>query len=708
MAYQKRNFQKEQLLTAEDMNAMDAQIEKNESEASKAQEALKQAITFRSELNEEDDLNNTNQPGIYFWIDGRIPENSPVDYGAIMIQHQAGAFNLIVQTVICGKTGVNQKQRVCRYETWDKWRETGIDNSDALTVKRMLTDEDDLNGLLENGIYYYVGGNGVPKNAPFIPETTAVQLGSVQIIVFADTDGAPRSQIALHDGRYKYRTSGSLDENVWSDWKESAQETTDIMRYRKYLDGTDDMDNITVSGVYQYSVIDGNIPANAPFTIEEGTGVPTILVFGDDGSDITDDGIVQIAVAQKNKVPNMRIRTGLTASGSWTSWVTVNIESGSSGGLGTYRGYLNASNDMNDAKENGIYEYSEGDVPANAPFEKGGVSVIVYGSNNVDGIKVGLVTQIATSRYNNINYMKIRVGNADLDDTWSAWEDVAIGGIHYKGWLLDTDDLNDITENGIYSIISNEGNLPQNTPEDFASGSGTTMLVYGNASATGGIVQIISGADVYGGLAMPRIKFRMGNNQKIYTSWSDFLEITQETGDSETKVMSQKAITDILKTITGGSGDPGADYSNVIQTLSNCFTNGVFVSDDPDALKPTPGEGLQLITNPGTVLIEGYSKKMAKNTRTFSVKEEEYVEVYLLRLYTDTGVIERIIREVTVYGDVLFSREDSSELPVRWGGWYDILLSKVTIPAGATQITEDMIEDYRDNNNYCGHVRSKL
>lgn len=375
---------------------------------------------------------------------------------------------------------------------------------------------------------------------------------------------------------------------------------------------------------------------------------------------------------------------------------------------GVYRGFLTASHDMNDARENGIYEYSEGDVPANAPFDKGGVSVFVYGSKDVDKVKVGLVTQIATSHYDTTNYMKIRVGSAYFDDNWSAWEDVAVGGVQYKGWLVSTDNLNDVTESGIYSVINTTGELPQNTPEDFENSGGTTLLVYGNMSASGGIVQIISGADVYGELAMPRIKFRMGTSDKIYTSWSAFLEITQETGNSETKVMSQKATTDALKSITGGSGNPGADYSNVIQTLSKCFTSGVFVGDDPDARKPVPGDGLKLITYPGTVLIEGYSKKFAKTTRSFNVKEAEYHEVYLHRLYTDTGEIVQLTREVIVHGDLLLSKEDAAELPVRGGGWYDILIHKVTIPAGATQITEDMIEDYRANEKYCGFVRNKL
>ena len=41
MAYQKRNFKKDQLLTADDLNAMDDQIASNEESAKKANDDIK-------------------------------------------------------------------------------------------------------------------------------------------------------------------------------------------------------------------------------------------------------------------------------------------------------------------------------------------------------------------------------------------------------------------------------------------------------------------------------------------------------------------------------------------------------------------------------------------------------------------------------------------------------------------------------------------
>lgn len=141
--------------------------------------------------------------------------------------------------------------------------------------------------------------------------------------------------------------------------------------------------------------------------------------------------------------------------------------------------------------------------------------------------------------------------------------------------------------------------------------------------------------------------------------------------------------------------------------FSRFYTNGVMIENEPDALKPTPGDGLKLITNPGTSLIEGYSKKFAKNTRSFIKRDYDYHEVFLHRLDKRNGEITAYTREVIVYGDALVSREDAGELPLRDGDFFDILLSKVTIPAGAEQLTEDMIEDYRSNPQYCGYAEPK-
>lgn len=147
-------------------------------------------------------------------------------------------------------------------------------------------------------------------------------------------------------------------------------------------------------------------------------------------------------------------------------------------------------------------------------------------------------------------------------------------------------------------------------------------------------------------------------------------------------------------------------YKNTSACFESMLTSGVFVTIDADALKPTAIGEMKIQTQPGTVLIKGYGKKSAKSTRTFSVKDTKRTEVYLYRLDTSTGEIETLFRDVILHGDnVIFSKEDGTELPIRSGSIYDVLIYMVTIPAGATEITQDMIEDLRAIEDYCGFVK---
>lgn len=520
---------------------------------------------------------------------------------------------------------------------------------------------------------------------------------------------------------------------------------------RGVLTSADNLNNVTEPGMYSWH--NNSVPVNSPFAVD-----CIMIVYN------SEDFVVQRIVSVVGSIDTVE-RIGYY--GTWTEF--VDDTSGTSGM--SFVRTLDASDDLNKIRETGIYNYFMSGIPQNTPFGEQTTAVLVYvmsgdylnascptlqvavgdnnmmyranhttnddnwkdwkvGSGEIEILQTGgtredaVMSQKATTDYVDAKVEIVKTtanaayenASTAIDLAVDASKDAAdaknavLTAMCVRAELTSDDNIDNITEQGIYSWLS--GSPPSGLPTEPETGNPTPrsgiLIVYNlyNQSVQVVIEQIT---------ARTVVRAKMSYD----TTWSDWarsVEVKQTTGESDYYVMSQKAVSELIETlhkridsiVTPDEGDSGADYSNVIQTLSNCFTNGVFVSDDPDALKPTPGEGLQLITNPGTVLIEGYSKKMAKNTRTFSAKEEEYVEVYLLRLYTDTGVIERIIREVTVYGDVLFSREDGSELPVRWGGWYDILLSKVTIPAGATQITEDMIEDYRDNNNYCGHVRSKL
>lgn len=351
-----------------------------------------------------------------------------------------------------------------------------------------------------------------------------------------------------------------------------------------------------------------------------------------------------------------------------------------------YRGTLTASDDFNTITLPGVYGYSEGDVPANAPFDTGGITVMVYG----DG------TQIATGKYEETLKLKIRCGIPETE-YWSSWHDIVNNGLVYRRSILAPEDLNDVIDDGIYRIsLNSDLELPENTPDD----TGGVLMVY---STDDDVVQIKMGASAYGGDSVPSYKYRMGlSDGSSWTAWSAVGELAQETGSSETQAMSQKAVTEAIAAISGDTD------VNMIRIFNSMLTNGVFATDDETALAPTAIGGMKVTNNPGTILINGYSKKLAKNTRTFGESDSDRVEVYLFRLDTTTGEISALVRSVIIDEDLILSKEDGAELPIRSGGYYDILIHKTTIPAGTTEITQDMIEDLRANEDYCGFVKLKL
>ena len=146
MAYTKRNFQKEQLLKADDLNAMDEQIAKNADDAGNAlsiarnarevaddartvagnanmtalnakaradsamangEEAIRQAasaeslaknvenqfrgaITGRRYLEPTDHLDDIKDAGIYVWLSGEAPEGTPTNRSGVLVVFQFG------------------------------------------------------------------------------------------------------------------------------------------------------------------------------------------------------------------------------------------------------------------------------------------------------------------------------------------------------------------------------------------------------------------------------------------------------------------------------------------------------------------------------------------------------------------------------------------------------------------------------------------
>ena len=145
-----------------------------------------------------------------------------------------------------------------------------------------------------------------------------------------------------------------------------------------------------------------------------------------------------------------------------------------------------------------------------------------------------------------------------------------------------------------------------------------------------------------------------------------------------------------------GDTDTGV-AANKRDLLRHVYTSGVIAWDDPQAMAPSAIGGMKVRVAPGEVILDGIVKTFSGYTRTYvSYPGKERNAVTLCRLDKTTGEISVVYRDAVMHGDQIWSEEDTAELPIRDDRYYDALICKVTIPANATEITEDMITDLRE------------
>ncbi len=456
----------------------------------------------------------------------------------------------------------------------------------------------------------------------------------------------------------------AMDEQIAKNEKEIARANDDVglsLRFQRTLTSTDDLNTLRTTGIYDY--YQSSIPTNTPF----GVGVTAVVIYVMSGK----ENYPTLQVAVGNNVMKYRANHTNVTTG-WGSW--KNTESDIE--------VLDYSGDRTDAV------MTQRAVKALVDNETSGIDNAIKASGDAV-IAAANASQIADEAKQQVS--KAVVGNR---------------------YLTKEDHLDNITDQGIYAWLN--GDPPSGRPLEYETGDPTPrsalMVVYNFDYQ---VVQIV----------YEQITARIATRTKrayveTWSEWNYSTEIVQFTGSSEYKVMSQAAVTNRINLLqenienitgSGGTDSSGADYSDVINVLKLSMTSGVFVTEDADALRPTAIGGMKVETKPGTMLIQGYSKKVAKATRTFITTDTERVAVELYRLNTNTGEITAIWRDVKMFGsDIILSPEDGDEIPLRGGGYYDILICKVTIPANALEITADMVEDLRPNENYCGYVRSKL
>ena len=157
--------------------------------------------------------------------------------------------------------------------------------------------------------------------------------------------------------------------------------------------------------------------------------------------------------------------------------------------------------------------------------------------------------------------------------------------------------------------------------------------------------------------------------------------------------------TEIVETIDGyprGNRAETADF--FAKYFSNFISNGVFANPSTN-FKVMAQSGLTVVVRPGVCFINGYMAwDTAEETHTFAAASEQQDWYFVQRMYLPDGTITK----------TWVQDNSGTTLPVRTATTYDLVLAMVRLPAGASNITDSMITDYRYDNSRCGIVHAAV
>lgn len=157
--------------------------------------------------------------------------------------------------------------------------------------------------------------------------------------------------------------------------------------------------------------------------------------------------------------------------------------------------------------------------------------------------------------------------------------------------------------------------------------------------------------------------------------------------------------TEIVETIDGyprGNRAETADF--FAKYFSSFISNGVFANPSTN-FKVMAQSGLTVVVRPGVCFINGYMAwDTAEETHTFATASEQQDWYFVQRMYLPDGTITK----------TWVQDNSGTVLPVRTATTYDLVLAMVRLPAGAANITDSMITDYRYDNSRCGIVHAAV
>ena len=125
-------------------------------------------------------------------------------------------------------------------------------------------------------------------------------------------------------------------------------------------------------------------------------------------------------------------------------------------------------------------------------------------------------------------------------------------------------------------------------------------------------------------------------------------------------------------------------------------------------LEPSGSNVIRYEIESAVVYIKGIRRARGGFTTSTQAVSFERLFANILRLNVEKGTFGWRVAEVRRDGDSLVNVDNGEIYPARSGDYYDLIPYLVHVPAGATAITYDMVEDLRADERYCGYVRDRL
>ena len=135
--------------------------------------------------------------------------------------------------------------------------------------------------------------------------------------------------------------------------------------------------------------------------------------------------------------------------------------------------------------------------------------------------------------------------------------------------------------------------------------------------------------------------------------------------------------------------------------LAQYFTNGIF----NNGCQVNENNSMNVIVSEGSANINGYRYDNMSN-KILIIENADGVLSRIDNIVIRLDLVNRMITAQVIKGE--FSNEPIEPDLVRTSTIYDLRIAKVSIPAGTTTITQDLIEDTRFLNSDCGNVISTV